>query len=181
MHIALIGLRASGKTTIARILAEQLQWRHVDLDELVLERNGYDSVARYFMDHGESAWRTGELDAFDTLDADEDLVLSLGGGAPMIDRIHQVLQQRRADGSALVILLDPPLQVMQQRLKAETGDRPSLTGQSPADELEQISQARRPRMLELADQVIDTSRHDPDECVESIKRFLSGRQEPGSA
>ena len=55
-RIFLIGYRGSGKTTVARLLAPQLQFDWVDSDQEVERRVG-KSIAAIFAEQGEAAFR----------------------------------------------------------------------------------------------------------------------------
>ena len=49
--IYLVGFMAAGKTTVARLLAEKLDWRAEDIDELI-EAREHDTVADIFAHRG---------------------------------------------------------------------------------------------------------------------------------
>ena len=81
-----MGLRGSGKTTIGRRLADALGMPFIDLDEQVLATFTEDSVGRVWAAHGEQAWRRAESSALTTVVEDDDRVIALGGGTPMIEQ-----------------------------------------------------------------------------------------------
>ena len=56
MILTLIGYRATGKTTLARLLAERLGWDWIDAD-VEIERRAGKSIARIFAEQGEPAFR----------------------------------------------------------------------------------------------------------------------------
>ncbi|MCX6512424.1 MAG: dephospho-CoA kinase, partial [Actinobacteria bacterium] len=58
-RIALIGMMGSGKSTVAAVLAERLDWPLVDLDA-VLEAKSEMSVSEIFTSQGEPAFRALE-------------------------------------------------------------------------------------------------------------------------
>ena len=78
--IILIGLRAAGKTTLGRELADGLQVGFQDLDDLALTQSGASSVAEVFAQSGEPAWRRAEHEAFALWLASPSAVLACGGG-----------------------------------------------------------------------------------------------------
>ena len=57
--LVLIGFMGSGKSTIGRMLHEQLGYRLIDTDLLIEERQGM-SVSDIFAQHGEPAFRDME-------------------------------------------------------------------------------------------------------------------------
>ena len=47
MNVVLIGYRATGKTTLARLLAERLGWAWIDAD-VEIERRAHKTIAKIF-------------------------------------------------------------------------------------------------------------------------------------
>ncbi len=82
MIITLIGYRATGKTTLAKLLAERLDWPWIDADAEI-ERRAGKSIAEIFADDGEPAFRDLEAQVIADLCREDQLVLSAGGGAPL--------------------------------------------------------------------------------------------------
>ena len=61
MNLVLIGYRATGKTTLARRLAQRLGWDWIDADVEIEQRAG-KSIARIFAEQGEPAFRDLEAE-----------------------------------------------------------------------------------------------------------------------
>ena len=79
-NIVLIGMPASGKTTVGKILAERLERRFVDTDELIEEQIGM-SIKEYFECFGEEKFRRIESEIIGSLAGENSLVIATGGGA----------------------------------------------------------------------------------------------------
>src|SRR5712692_5563659 len=82
--ICLAGFMGSGKTTVGRLLAQQLAWRFVDLDTRIEEHAGL-SIAEIFERLGEPAFRQIERELLEqalgqAAEVDPPMVLALGGG-----------------------------------------------------------------------------------------------------
>jgi shikimate kinase len=77
--IFLVGPRATGKTTVARLLAERLRWGWLDADEL-LEKRAACSIRELFDTAGEAAFRDLESVVLDELCFCQRLVIATGGG-----------------------------------------------------------------------------------------------------
>ncbi len=81
MFLTLIGYRATGKTTLAKLLAERLHWDWIDADAEI-ERRAGRSIERIFADEGEPAFRDLEAQVIVDLCRRDRLVLAAGGGRP---------------------------------------------------------------------------------------------------
>ncbi|HET6506308.1 MAG TPA: bifunctional shikimate kinase/3-dehydroquinate synthase [Baekduia sp.] len=113
-----IGFMGAGKTTLARELAAARGVGHVDTDDVLVERFGRP-IADVFATDGEAAFRAAEEEAvLEVLGGarGEDVVVSLGGGAVLSERVRAAL----ADHA--VVLLDVPLDLAWER--AAGADRP---------------------------------------------------------
>src|SRR5581483_6491644 len=82
--LALAGFMGSGKTTIGTLLARQLGWRFVDLDDRIEAAAGI-TIAQFFERHGEPAFRQLEADQLRAAlgraaELREGTILALGGG-----------------------------------------------------------------------------------------------------
>ena len=79
-HVILVGLPGAGKTTVGRLVAQQLGVRFADVDGLIEERIGL-SIPRIFSDRGEESFREYERDIVAELVAsDRPRVIAPGGG-----------------------------------------------------------------------------------------------------
>jgi shikimate kinase len=91
--IYLIGFMASGKTTIGRLLADELGWSFSDLDQDIESAQGA-SIAHIFDTRGEAEFRTVEKEAVrrrvDEVSRGRPMVVALGGGS-FTDETNQAL------------------------------------------------------------------------------------------
>src|SRR5579864_2179824 len=82
--IFLVGFMGAGKTSVGRLLADQLGWEFVDLDAVIEAREGL-SVPQIFREHGERGFREREHVALRgvlaELNRNTAAVIALGGGA----------------------------------------------------------------------------------------------------
>jgi shikimate kinase len=79
-RIVLTGFMGSGKTTVGPLVAARLDWRFIDVDD-VIEAEAGCSIAEIFARSGESAFRDREHAIIGRLAGEAGLVLALGGGA----------------------------------------------------------------------------------------------------
>jgi shikimate kinase len=78
LNIILTGFMGTGKTTVGKMLAQQLDFNFVDTDELIQERVG-KTIPEIFEDLGEDAFRKMEADLAMELAQSRQLVISTGG------------------------------------------------------------------------------------------------------
>lgn len=148
--IVVIGLMGSGKTTVAKLLAQALDLPMSDSDPWLREHHGA-SAAQLAAD-------VGHLHALES-----EHVLQALKTPQVIAAAASVVENpvvRRALGDALVVWLDAPDKVLKTRMKTGT-HRPDF---DPA-----IMRARRePFFQEIADLKIDVSVRKPEEVVAAI-------------
>lgn len=80
--IYLVGFMASGKSTIARALAERLHWEAEDVDELI-ERRERRTIPEIFAQQGEPYFRALEREILHVLQPLRHVVVATGGGTFM--------------------------------------------------------------------------------------------------
>lgn len=122
MWITLTGFMASGKSTVARHLAEMTGRRSVSLDALAVERAGR-SIARIFAENGEEEFRALETDLVAELDPGADLIVDAGGGL-----VESALAVATIRSRGPVVWLDASWETVLRQLQAAPyGQRPLAT------------------------------------------------------
>jgi shikimate kinase len=154
----------SGKTTIGALLARQLAWRFVDLDERIEQSAGLP-IPQIFERFGEPSFRQIEADQLRAAlgrasEHKEGTVLALGGGTYAQPGCPEFL---RSAGAA-VLWLDPPMEVLLARCMTMTG-RPLFRDEGSFREL----YAQRLPSYQLADYRVDSS-GEPTQVVAEILR-----------
>lgn len=173
MNIILIGYRATGKTTVARLLAERLGWDCIDAD-VEIERCAGKSIARIFAEDGEPAFRNLEVEVTANLCRHDRLVLAAGGGAPMREENRQAM---RAGGQVVWLTARPETIHARMSGDATTASRrPSLTERSAFGEIVHVLARREPVYRETAHLEIDTEGKSPGQIVEEILRQIPEAQ-----
>jgi shikimate kinase len=164
MILILIGYRATGKTTLAELLARRLQWQWIDSDAEI-ERLAGRTIADIFARDGEAAFRDLESRIIIDLCGRDRLVLAAGGGAAM--REENRLAMRRGK----VVWLTARPETILKRMSGDASTpqrRPSLTGQDPLQEIVQLLALREPMYRQAADLIIDTENRSPEELTAVI-------------
>jgi shikimate kinase len=150
--IYLIGARASGKTTIGRALANELKYAFVDTDEY-MSATSQMTVAEVVAEEGWEGFRRRESEALHAVTA-PGTVVATGGGMVLAAANREYM---RANG--MVFYLRVPAEVMAERLKANpnSAQRPTLTGQSIVEEINEVLAARDALYHETAHHILNGS------------------------
>jgi len=163
--LILIGYRATGKTTLARLLAERLGWDWIDAD-VEIERRAEKPIARIFADDGEAAFRQLEVQVTADLCRRERLVLAAGGGAPLRDE-----NRRAMHAAGPVVWLRASPETIHRRMTADTttaARRPNLTARGGLAEIVELLGQREPIYQQAADVEIDTEGKTPEALADEI-------------
>ena len=165
MLLTLIGYRATGKTTLARLLAERLGWDWIDAD-VEIERRAGKSIARIFAEQGEPAFRDLEAQVIADLCRRDRLVLAAGGGAPLRPESRRAMRE-----AGKVVWLTARPETILARMSGDTTTttrRPDLTDKGPLEEIIHLLEVRTPIYQESAHLVVDTEGKTPAELAEEI-------------
>ncbi|PQO42721.1 shikimate kinase [Blastopirellula marina] len=164
-NLALIGYRGTGKSHVARLLAARLGWPATDADDWVEAHTG-KSIAEIFQASGESGFRDLETEAVQTLTAGEKQILAMGGGVVLREANRKLIGER-----CHTIWLTASPEVIARRLALDDtteARRPSLTGKSPLEEIEEVLNARLPLYKQCADVTIETEGKSPEAVADAI-------------
>ncbi|MDO9542223.1 MAG: shikimate kinase [Kiritimatiellia bacterium] len=78
-NVILVGFMGTGKTTVGKLLAQQLKKSFIDMDSIIEERAG-KSIGQIFEEDGEPRFREMERALVQELAAKTGLVIAAGGG-----------------------------------------------------------------------------------------------------
>ena len=170
--IFLTGFSGSGKSTIGPLLANSLGYEFVDLDQVIEKRAG-KAITRIFSENGEEYFRELELQALQGVLAQNDLVISLGGGVLENDHSYELIME-----SGTLVYLRSSIKTLAKRLCNKT-DRPLLKGENgrklPREEIEEriaaILGKREPR-YESASITVQTDVKRIGSTVEELTRKI---------
>jgi shikimate kinase len=158
-NIVLIGMPASGKSTLGVQLAKWVSKGFMDTDLLVQARTGV-SMQAYQNANGLDAYQTLECDTVKSVVC-ENCVIATGGSAVYCDGAMKHLKS-----IATIIFLDVPILEIKRRI----GDY-SARGVVIKDgmTLDDLYEERRPLYLKHADLVIDCADQKPDDLLHLIR------------
>ena len=113
--IALIGMTGVGKTTVGKILAENLGCDFIDIDEMIIETTK-KTPAEIFAEDGEEVFRDIESNILehtlmqDTTDSIISNIISCGGGIVLRERNRELLKK-----TSIVVWIMRPLDDIVQK------------------------------------------------------------------
>ncbi len=142
-NIVLIGMPASGKTTVGRLLSDRLGRRLVDTDELIVKKIGME-IKDYFALYGEESFRSVEAEVIGELAGESSLVISTGGGAVLKKENVSALKY-----NGKLYFIDRPLESLMP-----TSDRPLS---SDREAMAKRYQERLPIYLAVCDKRIEAN------------------------
>lgn len=125
-RIVLTGFMGSGKTTVGPLVARELGWRFLDVDD-VIEADAGSSIAEIFAHRGEALFRELEHETIARLAAEDTIVLALGGGA--IERAETRSLLLNSPGT-LLVHLEVTLATTLARCSGTENTRPVLADQA---------------------------------------------------
>ena len=162
----------SGKSTVGRLVAQDLEFQFVDTDSLIEEKAGI-SIAEIFATEGEEAFRQLEREMISELARKDRVVIATGGGAIMNPENFASLKSH-----ALVICLWANAESIHERTKHQT-HRPLLQGEDPLEAIRTMLAEREP-VYKQADVIVNTELRSQREVIAQVHHQFeetSGRAE----
>jgi len=147
-NLALIGFMGTGKTSVGRLVADQLHFDYLDTDDVIQGRTGR-IIADIFSTDGEAAFRKMERDLVGELAARTKTVIATGGGLPADPENLASLKTH-----ALVVCLWASPEKIWERVKNQT-HRPLLQDVDPQQTIRELLAAREP-FYRQADVLLNT-------------------------
>jgi shikimate kinase len=164
-NVILTGFMGTGKSTVGRLLSQQLGLEFVDTDLLIEERSGL-SISDIFRLQGESSFRRWEARIAQELAGRDGLVIATGGRL-MLDPDNQAALSSKA---RVICLTAEPEEII-SRLTEDESSRPLLDGPDPAGRIRELM-ARRAEGYGRFHQ-IDTTGKTHQHIVKEIVQCLS--------
>ena len=163
-RVVLIGMMGAGKTTVGRLVADQLGWEFVDTDAEVVASTGH-TIAELFERCGEAGFRREESRVLARVLATDRTVLAVGGGT-VLDPINAALVRSQAT----VVWLRASVDTLLRRIGTGAG-RPMLK-EDPTTLVPRIDSARRPLYKDLAHVTVDVDYLDPTTAAGRVMAYL---------
>jgi len=179
-RVVLIGFSGTGKSTIARKLAESLNWTAIDTDRAI-EIVAGKTIPEIFADDGESAFREIERQILLRSLEQSSTVVATGGGAVISPDIWTAEYLNRP--GTLTVTLDSSPATILKRLQnhhpitSETVERPLLARNDPLGRITELKQTRQPAYDRAALTLVTDSMTVAD-VVEQVRPLITETSEP---
>jgi shikimate kinase len=160
VNIALIGFMGTGKTSVGRLVAEQLRFHYVDTDEMIQTSTG-KTIPEIFSTCGEPAFRALEEKVVAELATKTQTVISCGGGLPVAPQNLASLKTH----AVVVCLWASPAKIW-ERVKSQT-HRPLLHDPDPQKKIRELLAVREP-FYKQADILLNTESRSLREVAQQL-------------
>ncbi len=165
MIISLVGYMGSGKTHISKILSEKLNFKFIDLDKEIFQRNKL-TIPEIFEKKGELYFRKLEREVLEEILAKEkNAVLSVGGGTPVYYNNMEII-----NNNSKSVFLKASVGTLAGRLSKQKEKRPLIAHISDENLPEFIAKHlfERNPFYGKAQFSISTDHRQPEDIVDEI-------------
>ena len=169
MNLYLIGFRGSGKSTVAPLIASQLEWSFDDTDEQVVLLAGCP-ISQIFEEYGEAVFREWETTVLQALSLQSSVVVSTGGGCPLSNTNRDLMAN-----TGKIVWLRAGAEVLWSRIKADNkseAQRPNLTKDGGLLEVQRVLASRISIYAACADYTVDVETLSPEQIAKQIANWL---------
>ena len=167
MNIFIVGPMGSGKSTVGKIISDEMFLNFFDTDEEIELRTGA-SIDWIFDLEGEEGFRGRESDILDEMVKKNSIVLSTGGGIILSDDNRELLSSR-----GTVFYLCTPISVQIERT-AKDYDRPLLKNGDAEEILTKLHKERKAFYEEVSDHIVETENKSSKEVAAEIVSLVKG-------
>jgi shikimate kinase len=168
VNLALIGFMGTGKTSVGRLVAEQLHFDYLDTDEIIQSRTGR-TITDIFEKDGEPAFRKLEQQLVSELAARKRTVIATGGGLPT-----NPVNLASLKTHALIVCLWASPEKILERVRNQT-HRPLLRNSNPGLKIRELLAVREP-FYRQADVLINTDLRSVREAAQQVVHQFKSAQ-----
>lgn len=169
-NIVLIGMRGSGKSTVATILSGILRYEYIPMDSIIVYEAGM-SIPEIVDNYGWERFRDIEADVAKKAARLKKTVNATGGGVILRDENVEALRE-----TGIVFWLNVSIENSLKRI-GEDPNRPSLTGKaSRKDDMIATFNLREPLYSNAAHHIIDTDNKTQRQIVHEIVKILKDEE-----
>lgn len=165
MNIFLVGPMGVGKSTVGRMLANDLAFAFYDTDKVIEERAGVN-IPWIFEVEGEQGFRERESNVLKELGMLDACVIATGGGMVVRPENRDLLRRR-----GLVVYLHATLDQLLERTSKDK-NRPLLQADNPREVMQQLLKQREELYASCAHFTVSTERNNPRSVMRKIANHV---------
>ena len=174
MNIFLIGYRATGKSTLGKILSKLFKFKFIDLDKKI-ELEKKCSISEIVEKKGWERFRELETKALFNIQNKSNNVIATGGGVVLKKENRRFLKN-----NGVIVWLFADLDTIIQRLKNDDNSiisRPALTKNDLEQETKMLLIQREPLYSELSSIKLDTTSKSPEKLAHLVEKEIQNDRE----
>ncbi|MBI5328387.1 MAG: shikimate kinase [Deltaproteobacteria bacterium] len=164
-NIVLTGFMGTGKSSVGRRLAKELNLKFVDTDDLIEKKAGM-GISEIFAKFGEGYFRLLESKVIHEISSNTDMVIATGGGAIINPLNFETLKR-----NGTIICLTASIDEIFSRI-GKGDERPLISEGDNKEVISNLLKAREP-FYKKTDFIIDTTAKTVGEVVKEIKKIVS--------
>ena len=170
VHLALVGMMGSGKTTVGRRVAATLHRVFFDSDEMIEAREG-QTVREIWLERGEPAYRALETQVLqEAMSGQEPAVIAAAGGVVLRETNRRLLVAQNV--FTVRLFVDPA--VLLSRVGRHV-HRP-LLDDDPAATLQRLATEREALYEEVADATVEVGDRDAEAVTAEVLELVAARE-----
>ena len=167
MNIFIVGPMGSGKSTVGKIISDELFLNFFDTDDEIETKTGA-SIDWIFDLEGEDGFRKRESEMLGEMVKKNSIVLSTGGGIVLSKSNRELLSSR-----GTVFYLSTPISIQVDRTSKDK-DRPLLNNGDPEKILTKLHEERKELYETVSDHIIETENKSSQEVASQIIKIIKG-------
>ena len=167
MNIFIVGPMGSGKSTVGKIISDELFLSFFDTDAEIEDRTGA-SIDWIFDLEGENGFRKRESVILKEMVEKNSIVLSTGGGIILSEKNRDLLSSR-----GTVFYLETPINVQVERTSKDK-DRPLLKNGDPETILKELHYSRQKLYEDVSDHIVMTGDKSSQDVASEIIEVIKG-------
>ena len=171
-HIALVGLRGAGKSTLGAALAQSLGRQFVEIDKKIESLAGI-TLSEIFSLYGQDGYRRFEKACLvDVLNEEESCVIETGGSVVTHKESYDMILS-----SCFTVWIKADPEDHMNRVISQGDTRIITSTHRIREDVQQILKNREP-LYALADKTVNTSKFNKENCLRELsKMVVIGREE----
>src|SRR6266540_3093928 len=164
--IVLTGFMGTGKTTVGKLLADHLNYRFIDTDELIESRNNR-SISDIFQELGEEAFREMERSIVREIAQLDDVIISTVGRLMLDPENVNALSHN----SRVLCLVATPDEILTRVLDDQGRERPLLSVPNPKQRIVDLLQERNVKYRRFPQIITDDKK--PTDIARGLVEFIN--------